>query len=233
LKLYRKYKFLFRFLKKRHKVGIVLSSGRNFQGRICVQHQGSAIKNKYLKIDRFRHLNQKGKVCRVLDHFFFSGFVGLIIYFNGLASFILLSEGLKIGSYVFSGFSYYKVGLGSTSSFFDVKLFDPINSVEYFPFSGSKIARSAGVFSYLFFKNYKQVIMKMPSGWQLKLSPYSSGVLGIVSNPAFFLFNFKKAGFSRNLGIRPSVRGVAKNPCDHPHGGGEGRGSPPVAQVSP
>jgi len=75
--------------------------------------------------------------------------------------------------------------------------------------------------------------MKMPSGWQLKLSPYSSGVLGIVSNPAFFLFNFKKAGFSRNLGIRPSVRGVAKNPCDHPHGGGEGRGSPPVAQVSP
>jgi len=59
------------------------------------------------------------------------------------------------------------------------------------------------------------------------------GSLGMVSNPSFFLINTRKAGFSRNMGIRPSVRGIAKNPCDHPHGGGEGKGSPPVAQVSP
>jgi len=57
--------------------------------------------------------------------------------------------------------------------------------------------------------------------------------LGLVSHPSFFLLNKKKAGFIRNKGVRPNVRGIAKNPCDHPHGGGEGRGSPPVTQVSP
>jgi large subunit ribosomal protein L2 len=233
LRLFKRWFFLFEAIQKKHRVGIVFSSGRNFFGRICVQHQGGALKNKFLKIDRFRLLNQYGYVCRIVNHFFFSGSVGLIIYMNGLCNFVLLADGLRVGFSIFSGFLYSEVGIGSTSKLFVIKLFDSVHSIEFFPFSGFKLARSAGVFSYIFSRDYGKVNLKLPSGWQIKVSNFSLGSLGMVSNPAFFLVNVKKAGFFRNIGVRPSVRGVAKNPCDHPHGGGEGRGSPPVGQVSP
>jgi ribosomal protein L2 len=164
MQAFKKYYFLFGWLIRTHSICIVMSSGRNFSGRICVQHQGGAKKNRFFKIDRFRQLNQFGYVCRVLKHFYFSGYIGLIIYSNGLANFILLSEGLKIGFLLFSGSSYMEKSLGSTCKLLNVKLFDSINSVEYFPFAGFKIARSAGVFSYVFSKNNELSTLKMPSG---------------------------------------------------------------------
>lgn len=233
MKNFKRYFFLFSKLKNQHSINIVFSSGRNFFGRICVQHQGGSLKNRFLKIDRFRQINQFGYICKILRHFFFSGYVGLIIYDNGLVGFILLSEGLKAGLKIFSGFLKSDVSLGSTCKILYIKLFDSLNSLEFFPFSGFKIARSAGVSSYIFSRdNYKSNV-KLPSGWQIRVSNYSLGCLGIVSHPSHFLFIINKAGFNRNKGIRPTVRGVIKNPCDHPHGGGEGRGSPPAAHVSP
>ena len=233
MEAFKKYFFLFSNLKKKHSVNIVFSSGRNFLGRICVQHQGGALKNRFLKIDRFRQINQFGRICKILRHFFFSGFIGLIIYDNGLCNFILLSEGLRIGLRIFSGFFQSNVNLGSSCKILNIRLFDNVNSLEFYPFAGFKIARSAGVYSYIFSRDNFKSNVKMPSGWQLRLSNYALGSLGMVSHPSHFLTVVKKAGLNRNLGIRPTVRGVIKNPCDHPHGGGEGRGSPPAAHVSP
>jgi len=230
---FKRYSFLFSTLKKKHSVAIVLSSGRNFLGRICVQHQGGALKNRFLKIDRYRQLNFFGIICKIFKHFFVSGYVGLVIYDNGLSSFILLSEGLRIGLRIFSGYAQSNVNVGSTCKVLNIRPFDSINSLEFYPFSGFKIARGAGVFSYIFSKDILKSNIKLPSGWQIRISNYSIGCLGMVSHPAHYYITIKKAGFNRNKGIRPTVRGVIKNPCDHPHGGGEGRGSPPAAHVSP
>lgn len=161
---FKRYRFLFSCIIRVHSISIVLSSGRNFFGRICVQHQGGAIKNRFLKIDRFRQLNQFGYICRILKHFFISGYIGLVIYTNGLTNFILLSEGLKVGFSLYSGYFFTENSLGSTSKLINIKLFDSINSVEFFPFSGFKIARGAGVFSYLFSKDSFMSTLKMPSG---------------------------------------------------------------------
>jgi len=79
----------------------------------------------------------------------------------------------------------------------------------------------------------KKVWIKLSSGWQVLVSQECIACLGIVSNPNHIFYRVRKAGIVRLMGFRPSVRGIAMNPCDHPHGGGEGRGSPPRAQVSP
>jgi len=195
----KKYSFLFKNINVSQKVSVVLCSGRNFLGRICVQHQGGALKRNFLKVDRFRQLNQFGFICRVSKHFFFSGYVGLVIYINGLTNFILLAEGLQIGSKIFSGSLEMKKTLGSTCKLLNVRLFDSINSVEFFPFSGFKIARSAGVFSYIFSQDNKRSNMKIPSGWQLSLSNNCLACLGMVSHPSHFLKILKRQAI---IGIR-------------------------------
>jgi ribosomal protein L2 len=156
--------FTFYKLHKKFKCKFVAASGRNFLGRICVQHQGGSNKNMYLKIDRYRYINKFGLIFRIIYHFFFTGFVGLIIYSNGLVSFILLSENVKKGNKVFSGRNKVKAFIGSTQKLLNIKLFDSINSVEKFPFSGAKLVRAAGTFSNIFSKENVKSVLKMPSG---------------------------------------------------------------------
>jgi len=225
--------FILYKLHKKFKSKFVAAAGRNFLGRICVQHQGGSNKNLYLKVDRYRYINKFGLIYRILRHFFFTGYVGLIIYSNGLCNFILLSENVKKGNKVFSGGNKAKALVGSTQKILNIKLFDAINSIEKFPFSGAKLARAAGTFSNICSKEIKKSILKMSSGWQISISNHSLASLGMVSHPSHIYTSVEKAGISRIKGIRPTVRGVIKNPCDHPHGGGEGRGSPPAAHVSP
>lgn len=230
------HKFIFHKFLKIFSCGFVIPAGRNFLGRICVQHQGAGIKSQYLKIDRFRYLNQFGFILRILKNKFRTGYIGFIMYDNGLSSFILLSEGIIKTSRVFSGhlkiyFDNFK--LGSTQKLLNINLFDNINSIELFPFSGSKIARAAGTCAKIISKDNEKSLLKLSSGWQVRIANQSLACFGLVSNVSSIFKVIRKAGINRNLGIRPTVRGVIKNPCDHPHGGGEGRGSPPVAQVSP
>jgi len=156
--------FFFNNILRKFKCGFVLASGRNFLGRICVQHQGGANKNMFLKIDRFRYLNKFGFIFKIINNFFFTGFIGLVIYTNGLLSFILLSEGIHKGYKIFSGKKKVKAFLGSTQKLLNIKLFDPINSIEKFPFSGARLARAAGTFSNLFSKANEKSILKMASG---------------------------------------------------------------------
>lgn len=230
------HKFIFNKFSKILSVGIAIVAGRNFLGRICVQHQGGGVKVNYKKIDRFRYINQLGSLFRIVKTNFCTGFIGFIFYDNGLCSYILLSEGLVKGSRIFSGnkkFFFDNFSIGSTQKLLHIKLFDTINSLELFPFSGAKIARAAGAYAKIISKDHEKSVLKLNSGWQIKLSNFSIASLGIVSNLGHIYQPIFKAGIIRNKGIRPTVRGVIKNPCDHPHGGGEGRGSPPVAQVSP
>jgi large subunit ribosomal protein L2 len=233
LKLYR---FIFQKFEKSFSLGFVLAGGRNFLGRICVQHRGGGNKTKFMKTDRYRYINQFGFVFRILRDYYRTGFIGLIFYDNGLSSFILLSEGLVKGSRVFSGgLKLYdgSLKLGSTQKLFNINLFETINSIELYPFSGAVLAKAAGTSSKIISKNNAASLLKLTSGWVIKLANSSLATFGVVSNVASAYITIRKAGINRYKGIRPTVRGVIKNPCDHPHGGGEGKGSPPVAQVSP
>jgi large subunit ribosomal protein L2 len=230
------YFFFFNKYFKKFSYGIAFSGGRNFLGRICVHHKGGGQKNKFLKIDRYRFLNQYGVILRIISDFYRTGFLGLVVYDNGLVNFILLSEGVIRGYRIFSGdakIPFIDFTFGSVQKILNIKLFDSINSIELFPFSGAKVARSAGVSASIFSKENLKSLLKMKSGWQIVLSNHSLASLGVVSNLKHGSLHIEKAGVNRLKGIRPTVRGVIKNPCDHPHGGGEGKGSPPVAQVSP
>jgi len=175
-----------------------------------------------------------GFIIRIIDDFFRTAFFGLILYVNGLLNFILLSEGVVRYSTVFSGSLWEPFNfVGSTQKLLNIKLFESINSIEKFPKSGAIFARAAGCFAKIISKNREKAFLKLNSGWQISISSKSLASLGIASNLSFIYFDIKKAGKNREKGIKPTVRGVIKNPCDHPHGGGEGKGSPPVAQVSP
>jgi len=104
-----------------------------------------------------------------------------------------------------------------------------IHHVESKPTQGAKFMRAAGTSSFIISQEYDYTHLKMPSGWLLKIHKFCIAVLGAVSNENHFITNLRKAGVKRHLGFKPTVRGISKNPCDHPHGGGEGRGSPPKA----
>lgn len=203
-------------------------------GRICVYHRGGGNKKIYTHVDFFRRLNQYGTILKIFKDSFRTGFLAFVFYDNGLSSFILLTEGLKIGDRFFSGFFFQQMyNNGSTFLVKNVGLFTNVHSLELFPLSGAKLCRAAGTNALLISKDIDKVCLKLSSGWQFSVSLNSLCNLGMVSN---FLNRFVivgKAGKTRSFGIKPTVRGVIKNPCDHPHGGGEGRGSPPRAQVSP
>lgn len=159
-----------------------------------------------------------------------TGFLGLMCSLNGVFSWFLLPhrEHYEIGS-IFRGFSF----LFNNDGTFLLKTIPNgnfLSCVESSPNEMSaKLARAAGVSCFLISKNDKQAFLKMNSGWLLKLSVYCVAASGSVSNILWEKERIKNAGHSRFLGFRPRVRGVAMNPCDHAHGGGEGRGSPPAA----
>jgi large subunit ribosomal protein L2 len=145
-------KFFFFKVKKKFSIGLHSFGGRNFLGRVCVYHRGGGNKLKYKLIDRYRRLDQSAYVYKVFKQPSFTAFVGMVIYDNGLISFILLSHGLARGSKIFSGGSYiekknFSIGSSSLVKFFG--LFSVINSIELFPFSGFKLVRAAGSSAYI------------------------------------------------------------------------------------
>jgi len=161
--------------------------------------------------------------------------LGLIFYESGFFSYILLSEGIKIGYKLFSGQNINKImpSIGSAILLNEVPLFSIVNSCELKKKEGGKLSRSAGNGSIIISKTDDNIVLKMRSGWLLNVSPYCMAALGYCSHTSHLLEIVGKAGKNRGKGIRPTVRGVAMNPCDHTHGGGNGKSSPPSAPVSP
>lgn len=222
-------------INKKISVGCKSQSGRNFLGHICVHHQGGGNKKKYYFIDFFRRLNSFGVIYKIIKCANRTGFIGGILYENGLFSYILLSEKIRIGEKLYAGINckINKDKLGNSVPLKQLRLFTLLNNIEKYPYVGGQISRSAGTYGIITTKQFKNVIIKLNSGWNLTLSKNCISTIGIVSNMLHKFENITKAGISRSLGIRPSVRGVAMNPHDHPHGGGEGKKSPPANQVSP
>lgn len=228
--------YFFLLINKKFTIGSRPLSGRNFSGTICVHHKSGGNKNQYYFIDFYRRINNYGYIYKILKCSNRTAFLGGVIYENGLFSYILLTETLKIGARIYSG-SFYNNDdintIGITLPLRKIRLFSIINNIEKYPFSGGSIIRAAGSSAILTSKLFNSITLKLKSGWNLILSKYCIATIGNVSNMKHKFIILKKAGISRSLGIRPTVRGVAMNPCDHPHGGGEGKKSPPSGQRSP
>jgi large subunit ribosomal protein L2 len=168
-----------------------------------------------------------------------TAYIALVCYQNGIISYILCVEGLHVGdriknynflnSYDFVNSSIFSIK-GNSLLLKDVPSGSLVCNIELYPGLGSCFCKSAGTFAIVLNKYYINnkfyILVRLPSGIEYLLLENCRVVLGIVSNINYKLISFKKAGKSRNKGIRPVVRGVAKNPVDHPHGGGEGRKSP-------
>ena len=227
---------LFYSIRKTLSFGFTNNGGRNFLGRICVHHQGGGNKRLYNYIDFYRRLNNFGIICNIIKDSFRSAFIGCIFYTNGLISYIIIAESNVKNTLVYSGDIIKNTNcfnIGSAIPILNIPLFSIINNIELFPLSGSKLVRSAGVGAVLTGFLNNKAILKLSSGWQCSIDQHALATLGFVSNSQHKYLILKKAGRNRAMGIRPTVRGVAKNPCDHPHGGGEGKKSPPRAQVTP
>lgn len=211
-------------------------AGRNHHGHITVRHQGSGVKNNY-KVINFKSLsynNIPGIVLCLEYDSQRSSFIALIHYKNGVFNYILASTHLTSGSIV-SNFSFLPelLNSGSSSLIKNMPAGGLLYCIESFPTYGSKLVRSAGCSAILLKKETTFSLIKLPSGNLKYVSNFVHCFFGTVSNKECKFVNLGKAGRTRWLGIRPHVRGIAMNPVDHPHGGGEGRKSGKICATSP
>lgn len=225
-------------ISKLSRFGIVSQGGRNFLGRICIKGRGNGNKKIYRHIDFFRRINQYGYVLKILYDCNRTSYIALIFYENGLNSFIIATANLKLNDKIYSGIlnnsniELTQKYLGWSIPLKNIGLFTIVNNIEKAPFCGAQITRSAGTGSLLIGKNKNKAILKLNSKWEFNLNIACMATIGYNSNKKHQFKSLGSAGKHRNLGFRPKVRGVAKNPCDHPHGGGNGKHSSPVVPVT-
>ena len=213
------------------------NGGRNVKGRITVHHQGGGHKQKARNIDL--KMDFKWGIIETIEYSpNTNSFISRILTNKNLYGYIITPEGLEVGQkfHVYElNSDLIEIKLGNRLFLKDVPLGSSIHMVELKPGLGAKIVKSAGTSAVLlqkdFSSNYGRI--KMPSGEQRLISLSSKATLGAVFNKNFFLKKLKKAGNNRWRGIRPTVRGVAMNPIDHPHGGGEGKTSGGRPSVTP
>ena len=207
------------------------NSGRNSYGRITVRHRGGGNRRKYRVIDFKR--TKDGMDARVLTLEYDpnrSAFIALIQYEDGTKSYILAAEGMKVGDKVRSGEDAdIKPGNALPMSAIPVGTF--IHGIELYPGKGAQLVRSAGNMAQLMGKEDKYALVRLPSGEMRKVPINCRASIGQVSNIDHENVSYGKAGRMRHKGWRPTVRGSVMNPCDHPHGGGEGKS--PIGRPGP
>lgn len=213
--------------------GFKNSSGRNSEGKITSSHKGGGHKKKYRKIEFFRKTDVIGIVSTIeYDPNRNCNIAAVYDILKRNYFYILAPKGLNIGDIVKSG-QEARSKKGHALMLSEISIGTLIHSISAKTFKKSQISRSAGAFSVLIEKASNQCRIQISSGEQRFLSTNCLATIGIVSNETFFLKKKEKAGRSRWLNSRPKVRGVAKNPIDHPHGGGEGKTSKSLNPVSP
>jgi len=214
-------------------VGLSKTGGRNAYGRITTRHVGGGAKNKYRIIDfRRSERDVPGRIVSVEYDPNRNVRIGLVSYVNGAKRYILLPEGLGVGATVAAGESVEaKVGNCLPISKIPVGFF--IHCVELQPGRGGKFARSAGTSCQVVGKSEGNAILRMPSSEMRMVSEECWATIGVLGNADYKNISWGKAGRTRFRGIRPTVRGMAMNPVDHPHGGGEGRSKSGSHPVSP
>jgi large subunit ribosomal protein L2 len=201
------------------------NAGRNNQGKITVRHQGGGSRKKYRLIDFKRTIDDiPAKVVAIEYDPNRSANIALITYANGVKSYILAPEGLKVGMKIMNGVNA-EVRIGNCMPLVNIPIGTMIHNVELYPGRGGQLVRSAGVGAQLMAKEGKYATLRLPSGEMRMVPVICRATIGIVGNGEHALINVGKAGRKRHMGIRPTVRGSVMNPNDHPHGGGEGRTS--------
>lgn len=215
-------------LEKKSKTG-----GRNNQGRITCRHIGGGHRQKYRKIDFKR--NKDGipaKVERLEYDPNRSALIALVLYADGERRYMIAPQGLKAGDEVVSG-SDAVIKTGNCLPLNNIPVGTTIHCIEMQPGGGAKLARSAGASVQLIAREGIYATIRLRSGQMRKVLSECRAVVGEVSNPEHNLVSLGKAGATRHRGTRPTVRGTAMNPVDHPHGGGEGRTKGGRHPVSP
>ena len=205
--------------------GMKNSSGRNNSGKITVFHKGGGVKKKFREINFKRTSNSTGIVCSLEHDPNRNAYIASVFDFISSKFFYMLApQHLKVGDIVRSGLEI-EPSLGSSLPLSGIPIGTPIYNLSPKISKESQISRSAGTFSVIKEKTEKYVVVELSSGEQRQVSSKCFASIGEVSKELHFLTRLGKAGQSRWLNRRPTVRGVAMNPIDHPHGGGEGKKS--------
>ena len=206
-------------------------SGRNNQGRITVRHQGGGAKQKYRLIDFQRNKHDiEGTVASIEYDPNRSANIALINYADGEKRYIIAPKGLKVGMKIVSG-ENVDIKVGNALPIMNIPVGTVIHNIEMRPGKGAQIARSAGQSAQILGREERYVLVRLSSGETRKILGTCMATIGEVGNEDYSLVRLGKAGRTRHMGIRPTVRGSVMNPNDHPHGGGEGRA--PVGRKQP
>ncbi len=206
-------------------------SGRNNQGRITVRHRGGGAKKKYRIVDFKR--TKDGIPATVIGIEYDpnrTANIALIRYEDGVKSYILAPQGLTDGMTVMNG-PEAEIRVGNCLPLVNIPVGTQVHNIEMLPGKGGQMARAAGMSAQLMAKEGKYATLRLPSG-EMRMVPIECrATIGVIGNADHNLINIGKAGRSRHMGIRPTVRGSVMNPNDHPHGGGEGKA--PIGRPAP
>ena len=207
------------------------TAGRNSYGRITVRHHGGGNKQKYRIIDFKRQKMEMPATVMTLEYDpNRSANIALIQYEDGVKAYILAPEGLKIGDKVVSS-ATADIKPGNCLPIANIPVGTIIHNIELYPGKGAQLVRSAGVAAQLMAKENGKAQVRLPSGEVRYVRLDCKATIGQVGNQDHSNVQLGKAGRTRHMGIRPTVRGSVMNPCDHPHGGGEG--TSPIGRPSP
>ena len=206
-------------------------SGRNNTGRITVRHQGGGNRTKYRVIDFKRQKTDIPATVKTLEYDpNRSAFIALVEYTDGVKSYIIAPDGLKVGDVVVSSKSA-DIKPGNCLPIANIPVGTVIHNIEMHPGKGAQLVRSAGAYAQLMAKEGDDAQIRMPSGEVRIIRTNCKACIGQVGNLEHENIQIGKAGRKRHMGWRPTVRGSVMNPCDHPHGGGEGRA--PIGRPGP
>lgn len=212
-------------------VSLKKNSGRNAHGKITVRHRGGGNRRKYRIIDFKR--NKDGipaKVATVEYDPNRTANIALLNYADGEKRYILAPVGIQVGDTLLSG-PEADIKPGNAMALKDMPVGTVVHNVELKPGKGAQLVRSAGASAQLMAKEGKTALLRLPSGEMRLVSINCKATIGQVGNLEHGNVVIGKAGRKRHMGIRPTVRGSVMNPCDHPHGGGEGRS--PIGRANP
>ena len=204
-------------------VGLRKKGGRNAYGRITMRHHGGGAQQQYRMIDFKRSIRDiPGKISTIEYDPNRNVRIGLIVYKNGAKRYLLMPEGMRVGDEVNAG-KNVEAKLGNCLPLRTIPVGFMVHNIEITPGSGGTFARSAGTSAQIFAKTDVYATLKLPSNEIRMVSLDCWATVGVLGNADHKNISIGKAGRTRHLGIRPTVRGMAMNPVDHPHGGGEGR----------
>ncbi|OIO52395.1 50S ribosomal protein L2 [Candidatus Uhrbacteria bacterium CG_4_10_14_0_8_um_filter_58_22] len=199
-------------------------AGRNAHGRITVRHRGGGAR-RYVRVVDYKQdkFDVPAKVAAIEYDPNRGARLALLYYRDGEKRYVVATQGLKVGDVIVSSMSRVEIKPGNRMPLEQIPVGITVHSIELVPGNGGQLVRGAGLSARYMALEGKYAQLKLPSGEIRLISRLSMATVGVVSNPDHRLIRWGKAGRSRHLGIRPTVRGKAMNPVDHPHGGGEGR----------